>query len=321
MNVYLTFDVEIWCNGWKQLEKNFPSAFERYVYGRSKDGEFALPQTLRILTHHGLRGVFFVEPLFAARFGIEPLREIVNLVRGAGHEVQLHLHPEWTDEALEPLLPNVEFKRQHLVQYDTREQTALIAHGLRMLKAAGAAGINAFRSGSFAANRDTYVALQRNGVLLDSSLNLCHQVSGRDLRGSACFDACSIVEGVTTLPISVFEDGFGRLRPAQVGACGSAELIAAMERSARNGHRDFVIVSHNFEMLRPGRSKPDWVVVRRFHALCEHLQREASRLRVRTFGEGLRLEPVQRVPARARVPAVATAWRHAEQLRRRWRVV
>ena len=73
MNVYLTFDIEIWCNGWSNLDRTFPISFERYVYGRSRHGAYALPQTLSILNQYGLKGIFFVEPLFAARFGIKHL--------------------------------------------------------------------------------------------------------------------------------------------------------------------------------------------------------------------------------------------------------
>lgn len=69
MNVYLTFDIEVWCNGWDNLDA-FPKHFERYVFGRSRHGEYALPKTLEILNRYDLKGVFFVEPLFAARFGL-----------------------------------------------------------------------------------------------------------------------------------------------------------------------------------------------------------------------------------------------------------
>ena len=34
MNVYLTFDIEVWCNGWKDLDGAFPASFDRYVFGR-----------------------------------------------------------------------------------------------------------------------------------------------------------------------------------------------------------------------------------------------------------------------------------------------
>ena len=321
MNVYLSFDIEVCCNGWDQLESAFPAAFERYIYGHSRQDGYALPKTLEILNRHGLRGVFFVEPLFAARFGLEPLQRIVGLIRSAGQEVQLHLHPEWTDEALEPLIPDCQRKRQHLSYYTLDEQTALIAHGQRLLQAAGSGPLTAFRAGSYAANRDTYTALARNQIWLDSSLNRCGKTSGLDLReGARPFELPLSLDGVTSLPISVFRDGFGRDRPAQVGACGASELAQALRSARAAGRQHFVIVSHNFEMLRAGSTQPDRVVVRRFEALCAHLARESERYTVRGMSEPVPLAPVQPTGGDKNTPQVGwwpTAQRHAEQLQRR----
>ncbi|MBE0549175.1 MAG: polysaccharide deacetylase [Rubrivivax sp.] len=318
MNVHLTFDIEVWCNGWNDLDRAFPPSFERYVYGRSKHGEYALPQTLAILNRHGLPGVFFVEPLFAARFGLGPLRTIVQLIRGAGQQVQLHLHPEWTDEAVEPLIENCRVKRQHLSYYTLDEQTALIGHGRRMLEAAGSGPVTAFRAGSFAANRDTYGALHRNGILLDSSLNRCFGISGADLRGEHTLDQRFEVAGVTTVPVTVFRDGLGRDRPAHVGACSAAEMRQALSSARKAGRRDFVIVSHNFEMLRSGTSLPDWIVVRRFEQLCAFLAAHRDQFEVGGFAltdDGRR--PTPGAAASPRAGMLATARRHVEQLRRR----
>ena len=101
MRVHLSFDVEVWCNDWTRLDEVFPVQFERYIYARTKHGEYALPATLDILRRHGLTGVFFVEPLFSARFGAAHLEVVVGLIRAGNHEVQLHIHPEWVDE-IEP---------------------------------------------------------------------------------------------------------------------------------------------------------------------------------------------------------------------------
>jgi len=317
MNVYLTFDIEIWCNGWSDLDRTFPPAFDRYVYGRSAHGDYALPKTLDILNRHGLRGVFFVEPLFATRFGLRPLQTIVQLIRDAGQEVQLHLHPEWTDEALVPLIEHCQTKRQHLSHYTLDEQAALIGHGRQLLEAAGAGPISSFRAGSFAANRDTFSALQRNGILLDTSLNRCHAISAPELRAAHDFDAPFTEHGVTTFPVSVFRDGLGRPRPAQVGACGAAELREALHDARAAGQSHFVIVSHNFEMLRPGASTPDWIVVRRFEQLCAFLGSNPTEFKVGGFVTPL---PDAACATASRTPkagTLATTWRHVEQFQRR----
>ncbi|WP_068636899.1 polysaccharide deacetylase family protein [Thauera butanivorans] len=271
MNVFLTFDIEIWCNDWNALDERFPGAFRRYIYGRSPAGDYALPKTLEILNRHGLQGVFFVEPLFAARFGVEHLAEVTALIRDAGQEVQMHLHPEWTDEISPPVFPDKPFKRQHLIHYSREEQTELMRRGLALLAAAGNPEITAFRAGSFAANADTLAAVKACGLGVDSSLNMLYSYSGQDVRTEGDFYFPYERDGLQLLPMSIFRDGRGRLRHAQVGACGVAELRHAVEHSAEHGHPCFTILSHNFEMLRAGASQPDRIVAGRFERLCRFL--------------------------------------------------
>lgn len=317
MNVFLTFDVEIWCNDWKALDERFPDAFARYVYGRSPAGDYALPKTLEILNLHGLRGVFFVEPLFAARFGVERLAEVTGLIRDAGQEVQMHLHPEWTDEIRPSIFPAKPFKRQHLIHYSREEQTELMRRGLTLLAEAGNTGITAFRAGSFAANADTLAAVQACGLQLDSSLNMVYPHSGEDVRREGEFYFPRRRNGLQLLPMTVFRDGLGRLRHAQVGACSTAEFSEAIEDSAARGHPCFTILSHNFEMLRAGASQPDRVVAGRFQTLCRFLGEN----RVRFPTSGLASIPeVATVPsdtALAEVGRLATFRRFAGQAARR----
>ena len=316
MNVYLSFDVEVWCNGWTNLDAVFPQHFERYVFGRSAHGDYALPKTLEILNRHGLKGVFFVEPLFAARFGRAHLETIVRLIRDAGQEVQLHIHPEWTDEIAPPILDDVSRKRQHLAYYTLDEQTRLIGFAKKLLEDAGSGPITAFRAGSFAANRDTFTALSRNGIFIDSSLNRCYAISAPELRAQHEFIAPFAVDGVITYPVSVFKDGFGRERPAQVGACGFDEMRDALRNAAAAGMRDFVILSHNFEMLKPDTAQPDRLVVKRFERLCSFLAQHQDSLPVCSYPDkpapGLFCESIPHVGP------YPTIVRHIEQLVRRF---
>jgi len=318
VNVFLTFDIEVWCDGWRDLDQKFPDCFDRYVYGRSQHGDYALPKTLDILNQHGLKGVFFVEPLFASRFGASPLETMVHLILDAGQQVQLHLHPEWTNEALNPIIENSATKRQHLRYYSLAEQTQLITHGKQMLLAAGSGPVTAFRAGSYAANRDTFSALASNGILLDASLNRCCDISAPELRTKHDLCAPFVLDGVTTFPLTVFHDGLGKERPAQVGACSFAEMRDALQSADRAGIQNFVIISHNFEMLKPNSCLPDWVVVRRFEQLCAYLAKNADRFTVRRFDQDLqRSLPEAREVVMPRVGTFSTGRRYAEQLFRR----
>jgi peptidoglycan/xylan/chitin deacetylase (PgdA/CDA1 family) len=316
MNVFLTFDIELWCSSWKTLDADFPRARERYIYGRSRHGDYALPKTLDILGKHGVHGVFFVEPLFSARFGIEHLATVVDLILSAGHEIQLHLHPEWTDEIRPALIPNVERKRQHLSYYNLEEQTALIRHGLRMLADVGALRVNAFRAGSFAANAATFDALSANGIVFDSSLDPTVAISAPELQSADPAYSPRRIGGIVEYPITVFRDGLGKLRHAQVGACSAGELARALERAARAGTKDFVIFSHNFEMLKPGSTEPDWIVVRRFEKLCELLSR-VREWRTIGFHEARTVLGSVSEPGYSSVEFISTGVRLVEQALRR----
>jgi hypothetical protein len=323
LKVLFTFDVEVWCDSWQTLDEDFPRAFERYVFGRSPQGEFGLPRALETLDRHGLRGVFFVEPLFATRFGHEPLARIVGLLRDAGQEVQLHLHPEWADEARPPLLPHMQGKRQYLHYYSAEEQRALLGHGLRMMREVGVHGLLAFRAGSFACSADTPDAVAAHGLAFDSSVNPVATVSqpGKALDARAGIGEPFVhhaADGaqVGMIPMTVFRDGVGRLRHAQVGACSARELQEAMTDAAEIGWETFVLLSHNFELLVPGQLRPDRIVVDRFEQVCAFLAREKDALPTTGF-DGLALP---RAPRRLPVPAVsrrATATRYAAQLMRR----
>jgi peptidoglycan/xylan/chitin deacetylase (PgdA/CDA1 family) len=317
LDVFFTVDVEIWCDGWDDLDKKFPSAYRRYVYGPTQDGDYALPATLRILNDHGLRGVFFVEPLFSTRFGKGPLQELIGLIQGAGQEVQLHLHTEWVDTAREPLLPDVSSKRQHLRQFSLADQVELIAAGLKLLRAAGAGPINAFRAGNWALNHDTLSALAVNAIEFDSSYNAAAKVGVDNVSSGQILTQPAVFDTVTEYPVTVYRDrGSGSLRPLQLTACSFSEIRGVLNTAVESGWDSVVVVSHNFELLNRRKDRPDPIVVRRFRRLCRYLEQHANRFRVRGF-RGLEHAHPRAQPPPFRSSSWLSYRRYAEQLVRR----
>lgn len=323
MRVFLTFDVEVWCGGWDRLDERFPPAFRRYIYGASEGDGYALPMTLRILEEHGLKGVFFVEPLFAARFGLDKLQIILELILAAGQEVQLHLHPEWCDEASILSSGKATVKRPCLWQFTYEEQAELIRIGTEMIRSAGGPAMRAFRAGSFAANTDTWRALAAEGYEFDSSVNVTSDASFPEGVSVEQRYARSLVSGLElqSFPIGVFRDGFGRPRHAQVGACACEELTSAIDAAAASGWTDYVLLSHGFEMLKPGSAREDPIVVRRFRKLCERLRRSQDLGHIEVAG----FDKLEAVPPAGshthRLPAAsagATFKRYLEQGLRRF---
>ncbi len=316
LDVFFTVDVEVWCDGWQDIDAKFPRAFERYVYGPTPTGQYGLPYQLAVLRDHGLNGVFFVEPLFSARFGADPLAEIVQVIRQGGQEIQLHLHTEWVDEALTPLLPGIKGKRQHLKHFSLEEQTLLIAAGKRLLAEAGVDAVSAFRAGSFGFNLETLTALASNRVMVDCSYNAA--LSGPE---SGVLPGTMVVEpmecgGIAEYPMTVFADGTRRLRHAQVTACSYSEMEGLLWSALEARREAFVILFHNFELLNRAKTAADPVVVDRFRRLCKFLDQNRDSFRVRGF-DGLQPRTVARQPRALASPLWRTGGRMVEQLARR----
>jgi hypothetical protein len=302
LEVFFTIDTEVWCDEWQHLDAQFPAAFQRYVHG--PQGQGGLATQLQVLNDHGLRSVCFVEPLFAGRFGLAPLAEMVGVVQQAGHEVQLHLHTEWVDEALQPLLPAAPAgKRQHLRMFTQDEQTELIRLGAQWLQQAGAPPPSAFRAGSFGFNAQTLPALAANGIGIDSSYNASMLGPTSGLAPGELLMQARQFGPVLELPMTVYADGRG-LRHAQLTACSWAELEALLWQALEAGHAQFVLLSHNFELLTPDMRRVDRVVIRRLRRLCAFLDRHRDVFQVR----GLRGTPPRCLP-RAAAPLHSPPWR------------
>jgi hypothetical protein len=316
LDVFFTVDVEIWCDGWHDLDTKFPAAFREYVYGQTSQGEFGLRYQCQVLRDHGLRGMFFVEPLFSGRFGIEPLAEVVGLVGEGGQELQLHLHTEWIDEWPEPLLPGVRGKRQFMRDWSRNEQRVLIEEGLRRLELAQASRPGCLRAGSFGYNADTLEALRLAALTVDCSYNATAFGPSSGVAPGTVLHDTHDEHGVCVLPMTVYDTGFGRLRHAQLGACSAAELEGLLWAALEQRRRSFVLLSHNFELLAPSRQQPDPVVVARFRRLCHFLDHNRDCFRVRGL-HGLPPPATGPQPSALRSSAWRSMRRIGEQLYRR----
>ena len=316
LDVFLTVDVELWCDGWVDIDKKFPDAYRKYIIGSTSMGDYGLSYQLEVLKDHGILGTFFVEPLFSTRFGKQPLDEIISLIHASDHEVQLHLHTEWVDESIEPLISDVTQKRQHLFHYSLEEQARLIGAGVSLLAKSGAPSINAFRAGSFGFNVDTLRALAKCGIDFDSSYNATMFGPASGLMPNTLIVEPIEREGVFEYPMTVFMDGVGRLRHVQLTACSYLEMEGLLWQALEDRRNSFIILSHSSELLSRSKTGPDEIVVERFRRLCKFLERHRDCFRVRGF-RGLRPQLVSVQPAPLRTGTWKTALRMLEQTYRR----
>ena len=283
LNVFITVDTEIWCGSWENLDQTFPAAFDNYVYGKTKKGEYGIPFQLQILKNYGLNAVYFVEPLFSGKFGRHYLKEIVELIQDADQEVQMHLHTEWVDECVESVLPyKVNEKKQFLRCFSVKDQELLLRKGLEWLDEAGSKSINAFRAGSFGLNRDTFPALKAAGIKIDSSYNIT--MSHNSEIDASLFDDGPVGhEGIIEYPMTVYEDRPGHLRHVQLAACSFNEIEGLLWKSLELGRNSLVLLSHNFELFDPKTMRANKINISRYEKLCNFLDKNRSSFNTSTF--------------------------------------
>lgn len=290
------------------------------MHGVTARGEFSLSYQMDVLDAHGLKTVFLVESLFACAVGIEALGEIVAMIQARGHEVQLHVHPEWLAWMPDSILPGR--TGQNLKEFTEEEQGVILARGLDNLRQAGALNVQAFRAGNYGADFATLRALARLGIPFDTSYNRCYLDAECGLRLPDPLVQPRMVEGVCEVPISYFSDYPGHLRHVQLCACSHREVRQAVTQAWRLGWRTFVLVSHSFELLRRDRfgipNAPDRVMIKRFERLCQFLGANRDQFRTAGFSD---LDPptiLRPSPMRGlQSSIVSTTLRHGEPLIRR----
>ena len=67
----------------------------RLVWGQIDGEEYGIRRICRVLEQYGLRANFMIDYASCLREGDPPMRDVVEYLAGAGHEIHLHLHSEW----------------------------------------------------------------------------------------------------------------------------------------------------------------------------------------------------------------------------------
>ena len=275
--ILLTIDTElVWRHhaaglGW---EENFSRSYQAAGVG--------VPYQLRVLKEHGLKACFFVDPMPALAFGLDPVRRMVEPILAAGQEVQLHLHPFWAD------LDQAERQGRpfELTGYRFDEQLDLLRRARDLLVAAGAPQPIAFRAGSYAANADTLRALAALGLRYDSSHNGTHHPWPSALPlPPTLVSPTPTPEGVTEVPVGQLAEGDGKLRHLQICAVSFRELRSALLEAQRREHPLVTIVSHSFELASRDGLRPNDVLRRRFDRLCRFLAQHRAHLPTSWFSD------------------------------------
>jgi peptidoglycan/xylan/chitin deacetylase (PgdA/CDA1 family) len=263
-----------------------------------------VPYQLKMLGTHGLKACFFVDPMPALVYGLDPVKRMVEPILEAGQEVQLHIHPLWaTIEAPE------EERKFELTDFGLEGQRDLIDKARELLVQAGAPEPIAFRSGSYAVDADTLAALADLGFRFDSSHNGSYHPWPSALPLDPRLIGPAEAFGIVEVPVTQIATAGGGLRHFQLCALSAGEMRAALNHAAEHRHPVVTIVSHSFELASRDGLRVNGVVKRRFEQLCEFLADNRERLPTAHFTQ---LDAT--VEAVASTPLPARRWREARRM-------
>lgn len=280
--VYITIDTEYSAGLTAELGVQArEEVFDRSILCRTPDGEVGIVHQMDVMDAHDIKGVFFVDPMPAFVWGTGAVAAVVEPILERGHEVQLHLHPEWLELAgdANPLKTRT---GRNLHEFTETEQVDLLGLARDQLIAAGAPSPSAFRAGNFGANDATLRALRTVGIRYDSSHVPGIAVS--DCRISLTQDDQAVVqhEGAIEVPVGSVAS-IGGQRHAQITALSHWELEAALRHCVSEKVEAFNIVSHSFELMSRDRTRSNRILGRRFARFCRTLA-DISGVDSATFG-------------------------------------
>lgn len=268
--VYITIDTEYSAGLAVQLgEHAREEVFDRSILCRTPDGDVGIVHQMEVMDDHGIKGVFFVDPMPALVWGTGAIARVVEPILARGHEVQLHLHPEWLEIAGDAN-PLGDRTGTNLHEFTEDEQVELLGMARDRLIAAGAPAPTAFRAGNYGADDATLRALRKIGIRYDSS-----HVPG--IEKSACRISLSqedqaVVrhEGAIEVPVGSIAS-LGGQRHAQITALSHWELEAALRYCVDEDVESFNIVSHSFELMCRDRKRSNRIIGQRFARFCRTL--------------------------------------------------
>lgn len=235
-----------------------------------------LMEIARLLQERHWSGTFFLNVYEHKQWGERAMRDIAVGLQEADQDVALHTHPQWAYD------PN----RWAMFQYNLDDQTTIVRDGVRLLQAWTGRPVVAHRAGAYTADEHTLIALERNGVLLDSSLfwqypnnRLDTTTLPRNVPGN--------YGRVREIPVTVYlrEDRPGVLQtvfdPVTVVRkidpnwfINEAEMRAAIDAAVASDLPVLVVFFHSFSFMgggAPGSRLADRHAIEMFHAMLDHV--------------------------------------------------
>jgi glycosyltransferase involved in cell wall biosynthesis len=262
---------------------------DRLVWGKVDGGEYGIRRICRVLAEYKIKANFMIDYSSCSREGDEKLAEIIDYLRGEGHELHLHSHPEqlWAPWGMTNA-QSVRFDKmsygmsRRLLDYVARKHLEFVGEEPRV-----------FRTGGLFLNDNLIHAAQAAGIPVLS--NVRNNVVGDPRIFGDAADARELYRwdnGVEEFPIDFALDPLSEPLDYYLGKFN--ELARR-----KNNERTFNMLMHSWSLLKLS-DKGHYEIYEpaheeRLHVLCQHVTKHGTALGYNEFLDRPRL-PLPAVP-------------------------
>lgn len=237
---------------------------------------------LETFSRHHVQATFFVETLHRHFFQHDPMAAIAQRIHAAGHDVQLHLHPCWTQFQHADWWERTRGQRGVLDNFKGRsvaDSVVLLEQGIATFNDWGLPRPLVFRSGNLQHDDNLYQALARVGIPYSSNVAMAIYDSGDvDYK---LYSGQHQRHGVQEFPVLTFSDWkIGEkqhIKSLTIAGSSFTETRKLLEKARQAGIPLVVILTHPFEYVHNQdlgftRTRRHSLTQRRLTQLCAFLE-------------------------------------------------
>ncbi len=292
MRFLFTIDTEISMGGALADPRLSPVGAKARIWGETAKGTAGIDLFMDVFDECGMRGAFFYEVCGANLVGKRDLKSAAQHIVARGHDVELHVHPEFNMNLQSVRRGDTAKPSAFLNSYTPKEQAKLLASTAETLEAWTGRAPIAFRAGGFAADEGTVQALAQTEIPIDSSYNMWSVEM--DMCNFSCKpplnDVALVAPGILEVPVTCYraKGPKGGLRQFDLASLNTTEAIALLEDLYAAGTKVCTSVTHSFRLIKTtdvqyGDARPDTFNIHRLRALCRYLHQHRDRFEVCTY--------------------------------------
>ncbi|SDT96998.1 polysaccharide deacetylase family protein [Desulfobacula phenolica] len=289
ISVFITVDTETSIGGAFSDPRKHPVGADRRIFCRKSENAYGISLMMDMADQCSIKLTFFLEVFNKYFFGEDESRRVCEYIIERGHDVQLHLHPNYLNFTTGDIAGK---KFSDLIgQYPLKNQIEMIKEARKILISYGVSNPVAFRAGCFGADFNTLTALNRNGFLVDSSYNAAY-IGKSCLMPELDINDIAPVNGVWEIPITCFKEQLpglaSRKKPMDINGAGFEEIRDVLMTATKSGPYCITIMLHSFSFVKPfdvqySRIRPRNHVVGRFKKLLDFFKKNEDIFEVKTF--------------------------------------